>query len=219
MTFLERLRCLMTFGQGVALKLPEITPDTDPVTLFDTWFNDAKQAGILLHESMSVSTCGTDGQPKSRMVLLKEYDEQGFVFYTNYSSDKSNQLVENSKISLLFHWGVLQRQIRIEGEVEKVSQQQSAKYFHSRDRGSQIGAWASKQSEKITYDKELQDRVDYFLGKYPQGEVPHPSFWGGWQVKPRYIEFWQGRSNRLHDRLCFEKAPETDNWQHFKLHP
>ncbi|WP_114326583.1 pyridoxamine 5'-phosphate oxidase [Candidatus Colwellia aromaticivorans] len=216
MTLLEKLRCLFTFGQGVALPLPEISSDTTPLALFTQWFNDANKSGILLPEAMSVSSC-SDGQPSSRMVLLKHFDEQGFVFFTNYGSRKSHELVENNKVALLFHWNVLQRQIRIEGTVEKVTPQESADYFHSRDRGSQIGAWASKQSQKLTHDNELKDRMANFNDKYAQGEVPHPEFWGGWRVKPTYIEFWQGRASRLHDRVCFEKNDEA--WQNFKLHP
>lgn len=217
MTLLERLRCLFTFGQGVALQLPEISADSTPLTLFTQWFDDAKKAGILLPEAMSISTCNTKGQPSSRMVLLKSYDDQGFVFFTNYGSRKSNELADNNKVSILFHWNVLQRQIRIEGTVEKVTVEESANYFHSRDKGSQIGAWASKQSQKLAYDNELKDRMKNFNDKYSQGEVPHPEFWGGWRVKPSYIEFWQGRANRLHDRVCFEKKDEA--WHNFKLHP
>lgn len=219
MTLLEKLRCLLTFGQGVALELPEIEKNENPFNIFNQWFNDANKSGILLPESMSVSSCSKNGQPSSRMVLLKEFDENGFVFYTNFASRKSHELAENDKVALLFHWNVLQRQVRIEGSVEKVSQEQSERYFHSRDRGSQIGAWASKQSKKITFEKELQQRVDYFNGKYPTGTVPHPKFWGGWRVKPHYIEFWQGRANRLHDRICFEKDIDNASWQHYKLHP
>ncbi|MBL4899251.1 MAG: pyridoxamine 5'-phosphate oxidase [Colwellia sp.] len=217
MTLLEKLRCLFTFGQGVALPLPEISSDSTPLTLFTQWFNDANKAGILLPEAMSLSSCSREGQPSSRMVLLKSFDEQGFVFFTNYGSRKSNELIENNKVSILFHWNVLQRQIRIEGTVEKVTAQESADYFHSRDRGSQISAWASKQSQKLTYDNELIDRMTNFNDKYAQGEVPHPEFWGGWRVKPTYIEFWQGRANRLHDRVCFDKKDEA--WHNFKLHP
>ncbi len=217
MTLFEKLRCLLTFGQGVALPLPEISSDATPLALFNQWFDDANKSGVLLPEAVSVSTCSKDGQPSSRMVLLKQFDEQGFVFFTNYGSRKSHELTENNKISMLFHWGVLQRQIRIEGTVEKVSQQESANYFHSRDRGSQIGAWASKQSKKLTAENELEERMALFTDKYAKGEVPHPDFWGGWRVKPHYIEFWQGRANRLHDRVCFEV--KDTQWHNFKLNP
>lgn len=217
MTFLEKIRCLFTFGQGVALPLPEISPDSDPTSLFKQWFDDANKSGILLPEAMSVSSCNSDGQPSSRMVLLKEFDQEGFVFYTNYGSRKCQDLAENNKVALLFHWNVLQRQVRIEGTVEKVSEQQSEAYFHSRDRGSQIGAWASKQSHKLEHDNELKDRFSHYQDKFAGQDVPLPEFWGGWQVKPHYIEFWQGRASRLHDRICFER--DNDKWQQFKLHP
>jgi len=216
MTLFEKLRCLLTFGQGVALPLPEIPSESTPLPLFRQWFDDANKAGILLPEAMSVSSC-SNGQPSSRMVLLKEFDENGFVFYTNYNSRKSHELIENDKVALLFHWNVLQRQIRIEGTVEKVSVQQSADYFHSRDKGSQVGAWASKQSQKLNHDNELKERMTHYQDKFSQGEVPHPEFWGGWRVKPTYIEFWQGRASRLHDRICFEKKDK--DWKNFKLHP
>jgi len=217
MTLFEKLRCLFTFGQGVALPLPEISPSTTPAELFEQWFSDANKSGILLPEAMSVSTCSSDGQPSSRMVLLKDYDENGFVFFTNYSSRKSNELKDNDKVALLFHWNVLQRQIRIEGTVEKITAQESADYFHSRDRGSQVGAWASKQSQKLSHDDELKERMSHYQEKFSEGEVPHPEFWGGWRVKPHAIEFWQGRANRLHDRVCFEK--ENGDWAQHKLHP
>jgi pyridoxamine 5'-phosphate oxidase len=217
MTLFEKMRCLFTFGQGVALPLPELSADTTPAQLFEQWFNDAKQSGILLPEAMSVSSCNADGQPSSRMVLLKDYDEKGFVFFTNYASRKSHELDENNKVALLFHWNVLQRQVRIEGIVEKVSIQESADYFHSRDRGSQVGAWASKQSQKLKHDDELKERMSYYQEKFSQDEVPHPEFWGGWRIKPHAIEFWQGRSNRLHDRICFEK--QNEQWTQHKLHP
>jgi pyridoxamine 5'-phosphate oxidase len=217
MTLFEKLRCLFTFGQGVALPLPEIPEKSTPLPLFTQWFEDANKSGILLPEAMSVSTCNQAGQPSSRMVLLKDYNEDGFVFFTNYGSRKSHELTENSQVALLFHWNVLQRQIRIEGTVERVTPKESADYFHSRDRGSQIGAWASKQSKKLTATNELKERMAHFSDKYAEGEVPHPEFWGGWRVKPNYIEFWQGRANRLHDRVCFEK--QANNWSNFKLHP
>lgn len=217
MTLFEKLRCLFTFGQGVALPLPTISENTTPGELFKIWFEDAKRSGVLLPEAMSVSTCSLDGQPSSRMVLLKEFDDRGFVFFTNYTSRKSCDLVSNNKIALLFHWGVLQRQIRIEGEVEKISIEESADYFHSRGKGSQIGAWASKQSRELKYDNELNDRMQHFQTKFSDGEIPHPEFWGGWRIKPHSFEFWQGRANRLHDRLCFKL--QNDEWQHCKLNP
>jgi pyridoxamine 5'-phosphate oxidase len=227
MTLLEKLRCLFTFGQGVALPLPDISSQTNPIKLFDQWFNDANKSGILLPESMSVSSCDKHGQPSSRMVLLKEFDEDGFVFYTNYASRKSQDLTDNHKIALLFHWNVLQRQVRIEGVVEKVTHEQSEKYFNSRDRGSQIGAWASKQSSPLASKDELKRQEAYYTEKFAGQEIPLPEFWGGWRIKPHYIEFWQGRANRLHDRICFESAqtesekPETSHisWRQFKLNP
>jgi pyridoxamine 5'-phosphate oxidase len=151
------------------------------------------------------------------MVLLKEFNQAGFIFYTNYSSKKSQELNNNDKIALLFHWNVLQRQIRIEGAVEKVSAEQSAKYFHSRDRGSQIGAWASRQSSEIQTETELADSVAYYTKKFAGEAVPLPEFWGGWRIKPNYIEFWQGRASRLHDRVCFEQ--HDNQWKNFKLQP
>ena len=217
MTLLEKLKCLFTFGQGVALPLAEIPSDATPLSLFTQWFNDANKSGVLLPEAMSVSSCSSDGQPSSRMVLLKDFDERGFVFFTNYGSRKSHELMQNDKVALLFHWNVLQRQIRIEGTVEKVTAQESADYFHSRDRGSQVGAWASKQSQQLTHNDELKERMAHFNNKFTEGEVPHPEFWGGWRIKPTYIEFWQGRASRLHDRVCFEK--KGDAWNNFKLHP
>lgn len=179
MTLLEKLRCLFTFGQGVALPLPEISSDTSPIELFEQWFSDANKSGILLPEAMSVSSVDATGQPSSRMVLLKSFDESGFVFYTNYASRKNVEMNENNKVALLFHWNVLQRQIRIEGTIEKTSKQQSADYFHSRDRGSQIGAWASKQSQKLNHDNELKDRFKKYEQKFGGQEIPLPDFWGG----------------------------------------
>jgi pyridoxamine 5'-phosphate oxidase len=217
MTFLEKLRCLLTFGQGVALPTPEILPTTSPFEIFQQWFDEANKSGILLPEAMSVSSCDVHGQPSSRMVLLKSFDENGFVFYTNYASRKSTELGANNKVALLFHWNVLQRQVRIEGTVEKTSQQQSADYFHSRDRGSQIGAWASKQSQKLSNENELKQRFEQYQQKFSGSEIPYPEFWGGLRVKPHYVEFWQGRASRLHDRICFEK--HDDNWQWLKRHP
>jgi len=217
MTFLEKLRCLFTFGQGVALPMPKIEADTSPFTLFETWFNDAQKSGVLLPESMSVSSVSAEGKPSSRMVLLKHHSNDGFIFYTNYQSKKSQDMEQNPNVALLFHWGVLQRQIRIEGKVTKISKQMSENYFHSRDRGSQIGAWASKQSAQLNHENELEDRFAKFEAKFANQEIPLPEFWGGWLVIPEKIEFWQGRASRLHDRVVFEKSDNT--WSHQKVFP
>lgn len=220
MTLLEKLRCLLSFGQGVALPLPKIDNATSPFDLFSLWFEDAKKSGVLLPEAVCVSSCGKNGQPKSRMVLLKAFDDNGFIFYTNYHSDKSAQLSENPNIALLFHWPVLQRQIRIEGVVEKVDQATSEAYFHRRDRGSQIGAWASKQSHIQQSEQELAQAVQYYEKKFSGKPIPLPDFWGGWRVKPNYFEFWQGRASRLHDRLCFiPHDNHSPQWKSFKRNP
>ncbi|WP_286269580.1 pyridoxamine 5'-phosphate oxidase [Thalassotalea hakodatensis] len=217
MTFLEKLRCLFTFGQGVALPLPDIKPNQSPFDLFQQWFEDANKSGILLPEAMSVSTVSDSGQPSSRMVLLKSFNEQGFVFYTNYGSRKHQELQHNDKVALLFHWNVLQRQVRIEGSVEKITPEESTRYFHSRDRGSQIGAWASKQSQKLSHDNAIKEQFEAYQQKFSGQEVPLPEFWGGLRVKPHYMEFWQGRTSRLHDRVCFEKSNKS--WQQYKIQP
>ena len=189
----------------------------DPIELFKIWMEKAKVTELNDPNALALATADKNSIPSVRIVLLKDFSKDGFVFYTNYGSRKSHELRENDKVALLFHWNVLQRQIRIEGTVEKVSKQQSADYFHSRDRGSQVGAWASKQSQKLKYDNELKERMAHYSKEYAQGEVPHPEFWGGWRVKPTYIEFWQGRASRLHDRVCFEK--QDGDWTNFKLHP
>ncbi|TKB47515.1 pyridoxamine 5'-phosphate oxidase [Thalassotalea mangrovi] len=217
MTLLEKIRCLFTFGQGVAMPMADVPQDKSPFALFDTWFQDANKSGILLPEAMSVSSCSAEGQPSSRMVLLKSFDEKGFVFYTNYGSRKSQELNDNNQVALLFHWAVLQRQVRIEGKVEKITAQESEAYFHSRGRGSQIGAWASKQSKKIASKDELHQKEKQFEQQFSGKQVPLPEFWGGYRVVPHYIEFWQGRANRLHDRLCFENV--DGQWQTYLLQP
>lgn len=151
------------------------------------------------------------------MVLLKSFDEQGFVFYSNYGSRKSQELTNNNQVALLFHWGVLQRQVRIEGIVEKVSKKESEQYFQSRDRGSQIGAWASRQSETMCNESELKERFKQMEQEFAGKTVPLPEFWGGWRIIPERIEFWQGRASRLHDRVIFTK--QDNRWEVTKLFP
>ncbi len=216
MHILGQIRTLLTFGKGVTGNLPAPAEDSDPYSLFADWFSLASTAGILLPEAMSLSTCNLDNRPSSRMVLLKSFDENGFVFYTNYGSRKAQELDANPHASLLFHWSVQQRQVRIEGEVSRVSKEVSAAYFNSRSRGSKIGAWASRQSQPLESRNNLKQREQYFQDKFP-GDVPLPDFWGGYILKPVQFEFWQGRLNRLHDRIVY--TTNEGNWASKRLNP
>ena len=189
----------------------------DPVGQFETWFEDARNAGILEPNAMSLATAGRDGLPDLRTVLLKYFDERGFVFYTNYGSRKAKELDDNPQAALLFPWIGLNRQVRIQGPVEKVSKAESLRYFASRPRGSQIGAWVSEQSKVITSRGLLEQKVAQMKQKFSAGEVPLPDFWGGYRVVPERIEFWQGRPSRLHDR--FEYVREGNDWIIQRLQP
>ncbi len=210
-------RTLYTLGRGIGVGLTEAHATADPIELFGKWYEEAERAGILLPEALSLSTATPEGRPSSRMVLLKSYDPHGFVFFTNYGSRKSRELEANPYAALLFHWAVLQRQVRIEGPVEKVSSQESYAYFRIRPRGSRIGAWASRQSAPLSSRAELQQRVRRFEEKFKGQEIPLPPFWGGFRVIPERIEFWQGRTHRLHDRLRFER--DGDGWRSVRLYP
>ncbi|MFM2478960.1 pyridoxamine 5'-phosphate oxidase [Celerinatantimonas sp. MCCC 1A17872] len=219
MSLFSKLRCALTLGQGVLVSLPEPTGDEPPFKLFDQWFDAAKKCGIVLPESMLVSTATKEAIPSARVVLLKEVDEQGFVFYTNYGSRKAGELDANPHASLTFHWNILQRQVRIEGRVERVSYEQSNAYFQSRGRGSRIGAWASHQSHPIDSRKSLEQQVQHFQEHFKDKEVPCPEFWGGYRVVPLVIEFWQGKADRLHDRYVYSRTDEHDNWHVTRLSP
>lgn len=217
MSLLAKLRCVWTMGRGVVRGLPEAQAQRDPIELFDEWFAAAREAGIFLPESMCLSTATPDGQPSSRMVLLKGHGPGGFDFYTNYESRKAVEIDANARVALCFHWAVLERQVRIEGVAERLPPEVSKRYFDSRPRGSRIGAWASKQSQTLAERAELEQRVKAFSQKYPGEQVPLPGDWGGYRVRPTAIEFWQGRADRLHDRLVFERDGEA--WATRRLYP
>lgn len=204
------MRTVLTSGQGVTrgldVELTEGDAGRDPFRLFDRWFREAEAAGIYLHEAMALSTATPDGRPSSRQVLLKGHGPDGFVFYTNYESRKAAELDANPRASLLFHWNTLHRQVRIEGSVARVTEAESAAYHASRPRGSRIAAWASRQSAELAGREELERRFREKDAEFPGEDVPLPPFWGGYRVRPERIEFWQGRANRMHDRLLFTRA-------------
>jgi pyridoxamine 5'-phosphate oxidase len=217
-TLFSRLRLLFTFGRGVVRGLPEATTDADPIELFRAWWSAAERAGVLLPEAMALATATPDGRPSVRMVLLKGLEERGCVFYTNYGSRKAHDLEANPFAALCLHWAVLQRQIRVSGRVERVSHEESESYFRTRSRGSKLGAWASRQSEPLPSRAELEERVRRYEARFTEGDVPLPSFWGGYRLVPDRIEFWQGRADRLHDRIVFERT-EGRGWSARRLYP
>ena len=208
---------IATLGKGIATGIDPALEAGDPIAMFAAWFQDAEASGLIHPEAMSLATASPEGAPSVRIVLLKEADEQGFVFYTNYESRKAGELTANPRAALTFHWAPLERQVRIEGTVEQVSREQSEAYFRSRPRGSQIGAWASRQSRLLEDRDDLENRVRKFTEEFEGGPVPLPDFWGGFRVRPARIEFWQGRASRLHDRLIFEAAGE--GWTRHRLYP
>jgi pyridoxamine 5'-phosphate oxidase len=212
-----RIRTVLTLGRGVTLGLPDASRDRDPFALFDEWMRAATESGILHPEAMSVSTATRDGVPSSRMMLLKGWGPDGFVFYTNYESRKCAELAENPRAALLLHWAVLERQVRIEGTVERLGAEESSAYFRSRPRGARIGAWASRQSAPLGDRAELEQRVREVERRFGGDDVPRPDFWGGFRLRPSRIEFWQGRADRLHDRLRWDR--DGGAWSVVRLYP
>ena len=182
--------------------------DSNPFKQFEIWFQQACDAGLVEPNAMSLTTVSKDNQPSIRTVLLKGYDEEGFIFYTNYESTKACEIEFNPKVALLFPWLALERQVIIHGTAKKVSSARSLKYFLTRPRGSQLGAWVSQQSDILSTRSILEAKLEELKQKFSDGEIPLPKFWGGFRVAPTKIEFWQGRQNRLHDRLCYEKQTE-----------
>jgi pyridoxamine 5'-phosphate oxidase len=193
----------------------ELNPD--PVAQFSEWFIQATELAVHEPNAMTLATVDESGMPCQRTVLLKYYDKDGFVFFTNYSSRKSRQIAVNPKVSLLFPWITLERQIIIQGHAEKISTAESLRYFASRPRESQIGAWVSNQSEVITSRKFLMQKLAEIREKFHHGEIPLPSFWGGYRIVPQAIEFWQGGPARLHDRFLYRK--QDSGWTIERLAP
>lgn len=198
--------------------LDEKTVDRNPIDLFRRWFDAAVNSGSRLPESMTLATATRDGKPSARVVLLKGFDNDGFVFYTNYNSSKARQLAENPYAALVMYWTVLDRQVRVEGPVERVSPDQSDEYFRSRPRESQIGALASPQSDVIEGRQVLEQRFKDFDKFYRDRHVERPAHWGGYILKPERIEFWQNRSGRMHDRILYEREP-SGSWSIKRLAP
>ncbi|NJK54669.1 MAG: pyridoxamine 5'-phosphate oxidase [Pleurocapsa sp. SU_5_0] len=199
--------------------LTEVDLDSNPIQQFNLWFEQALAADLIEPNAMTLATATPDGKPSARIVLLKGVSEQGFVFYTNYGSQKGRQLIANPYAALVFLWDKLERQIRIEGKVEKLSSRESLEYFHSRPKASQLGAWTSAQSQVIPNREILEEKLASLQAQY-SGEVtiPLPDHWGGFRVVPDRLEFWQGRPSRLHDRLVYNL--ETDgNWSISRLSP
>ena len=197
--------------------LTEREADDDPIQQFSLWFGEALKSELLDTNAMTLATASRDGSPSARIVLLKGFDEAGFIFFTNYESAKARDLDDNPRACLLLFWAALERQVRVTGRVSKTSAQESETYFQSRPFESQIGAWASAQSRTLHDRDALEARYAELAAKYAGGPVPLPPFWGGYRVAPETIEFWQGRKSRLHDRLLYTKHGTT--WLRSRLAP
>lgn len=198
--------------------LQESDVDRDPVVQFERWFNQALEAQLREPNAMTLATVTADGRPAARVVLLKGFDQRGFVFYTNYTSRKGQELAQTPFAALVFWWADLERQVRVEGAVEKVVAQESDEYFCSRPRGSRLGAWASDQSQVVKDRISLEERLRSLEQKYRDQDIPRPPHWGGYRLVPSVIEFWQGRPSRLHDRLRYSRQ-DGDNWMIERLAP
>ena len=201
--------------------LNEDEVDPSPLAQFQRWWNDAEKSQIDEMNAMTLATTGQDGMPEARTVLLKAFDEKGFVFFTNYNSAKSQQLDFNANCCLLFFWKELERQVRINGIAEKISVKESIEYFDSRPDGSKIGAWASPQSVVVAGKTWLKETFEYYAERFKHGKIPKPPHWGGYRVKPTKIEFWQGRPSRMHDRILYTPVADSaeGQWKTERLAP
>jgi len=203
--------------RGLTVGLKETDLTADPVVLFDRWFKFARKARIYWPNSTAVATADAQGHPSVRMVLLKSYDQRGFVFYTNYESQKGRELAVNPQASMVIYWNDLLRQVRMTGRVEQTTREESETYFHSRPRGSQIGAWASNQDSTVASRSELMEKYEKYEREFSGKPIPLPPYWGGYRLIPDEIEFWQGRTYRLHDRFRYSK--KDGHWSWVRLSP
>ena len=217
-TYPESLKTSQLRDKLMAEGLQSETLNSDPIKQFESWYAETCSVDISETSAMILATVDADGQPWQRTVLLKEFDEKGFVFFTNYSSRKAKHIEVNNKVSLLFPWHPLGRQVKVTGTIEKISTAESLKYFLTRPRGSQIGAWASPQSDVIKSRALLDGMFDEVKQKFSKGEIPLPSFWGGYRIKPKTVEFWQARDSRLHDRFIYNQD-DANKWNYERLAP
>jgi pyridoxamine 5'-phosphate oxidase len=210
---LENLR-----KEYISEKLSEKDVAKDPIKQFGFWLKEAMEAGVYEPNAMTLATTSIDRKPSARIVLLKGYEERGFMFYTNYLSAKGKEMAKNPVVALVFHWAELGRQVRIEGTVEKLTKEESERYFQTRPKKSQLGAIVSPQSQVIDGMEDIEKNWKEAESRYDGKTIPKPAFWGGYLVKPQVIEFWQGRQSRLHDRIVFKKA-DKKTWKIVRLAP
>lgn len=203
------------YGQG---NLSRENMNPDPIVQFSEWFEQAQNTDIKDPSAMSLATADQSGEVTIRTVLLKIYDQQGFVFFTNYESEKARQIAENSNVALLFPWLDQDRQVKITGQATRISTTESLKYFISRPRGSQLGAWVSHQSSVISSRSLLMSKLEEIKNRFAEGDISLPEFWGGYRIRPQKIEFWQGQPDRLHDRFQYERQKD-DSWSINRLAP
>lgn len=193
---------------------------SDPFAQFQSWFAQVTPDDFLEPNAMTLATADEQGKPSARIVLLKGFSTEGFQFFTNYTSRKGKDLEQNDHGALLFYWDKLEKQVRIEGRIAMLDKEESTSYFHSRPRGSQIGAWSSPQSQIIKNRDQLEKLVDEKTKEFDQEKIiPKPDFWGGYALLPSYFEFWQGRQNRLHDRICYKKLDNNEVWEVYRIAP